>query len=449
MENVIIQKQLSDYLTEILKYLITATEKLKIDKVIPKVLVTYWWMEQDEKGNGQGRNAQATETQKYEVDKLLDILISKNSEIADKITKFGEKAKSIAGDNPFPAFINNLVNNATSIARLIISIYLKETGELKVNKRIVQKVCKEFIRDTTSPTYSASFVFLVQNFRALRRFKLKKFIEFRPISENDYKLFSSSSWDIPSIQRKPWLGSRDWICTVESIGDKSSTAAFNSRTDILDLIAGALAIAQPGRAHFFFLSGRYKSVFFNFGTTSGGEYVYTSRSGGVITLDQQGIRRFQKAFVLVQQILKSTTYKSLRLPFRRLRLSSTRRDVNDSFVDYVISLERLLASDSENLEVTFRFRMRGAALLPKSFGTERERLTLMSKLYKLRSNIVHGNESAEEVEEFSQKIEQVFVSIFKTYAKLLTKYKTDSKLTEILDDALVKGGSSIIKRNLN
>lgn len=446
MTNTEIEHKLFDGLIEILSILRNTADEINVDKELPKITIDYFWMQKDGKGNGQGKRAQALVPLLYKADSLLDKLIEADKNLANKVNEFGEIAISIVTNDSFPAFIApNFGKDTLSIAKLIISEYIREAGGLKVRKTVVKKVSKDFVSDISSNTYSSAFVFLVQNFKAPRPFQLNLNIKFRPISEDDYKQFSTiEPGRIPS-HKEPWFGSDDWICTIESSGDKSSTAAINSHRDILDLITGALALTSTGRANFFFLLGRYKSRFFNVMSAHGGDYVHSSGIGGAIVLDEKGIRNFRTSFNLVESIFTNPKYKSLRLPFRRLRLSSTRANDNDKFVDYVIGLERLLSSDSPNLEVTFRFRLRGAALLPESFGSEQDRLSLMSKLYRIRSDIVHGGEHVEEVRDIIEKTEQVFVAIFINYFHLLSAHENDKQLTERLDEALVKGGLAFRK----
>lgn len=443
-----IEKQISDGLIDILASLQKLADKYQIDKELPKVLVDYYWMEEDEKGNGRGKHAQTQVPLLYKADTLLEQLFDREQTITAKVIEFGENAKSIINDKSFPAFIApNIGSDPLSVAKLVISNYIQETGSLRINKRVAKRISREFVNDLSSPTYTALFIFLIHKFKATKPFQLNTSIKFRPINESDYKQFSTTGpGRIPS-NKEPWLGSNDWICLVESEGDKSTTDAINSHRDILEKITGALALTTSGRASFFLLSGRYKSRFFNFMETHGGDYVHTSGVGGVVVnLDEVGLRRFRKTFKLVESIFDNSKYKVLRLPFRRLRLSSTRGNDNDKFVDYVIGLERLLAADSENLEVTFRFRLRGAALLPKSFGTERDRLNLMSKLYGIRSNIVHGREDPTEVRDLLLQTEQVFVAIFRNYSRLLSTSENESELMKKLDEALIKGGSVVVKR---
>src|SRR5262249_10575839 len=108
----------------------------------------------------------------------------------------------------------------------------------------------------------------------------------------------------------------------------------------------------------------------------------------------EAIARFRRNFARLTLIGKDDRLAHLRLPVRRLRMSSARSHDEDHVVDCVIALENLLASDSPQLETTFRFRLRGAAILPESFGNVPERIKLMGQLYELRSKTVHGSKTA-------------------------------------------------------
>lgn len=440
-----IVEQLYTGLVDILTDFGEIADKHGVSKELPRVWIDYWWLEVDEKGDGKGKSAKTLMPILYKAGDLIDQLIEKEEGISDKLITFGEKAKSVINDESFPAFTMPMDDNPLSIAKIIISKYIEEVESLTLNESVAHRISREFFDDITSQEYTASFVYLVQGFKAPKPFRLNSHIEFRPINDDDYKRFSPVESRRAPSHREPWLGSSDWICSIESTGDKSSADAFNSRPEIMEKIIGSLALTTSGRASFFFLLGRYKSRFFDAIRSYGGDYLYSSGVGGKVNLDTEGVKRFKNNFKLIESIFTNSKYKALRLPFRRFRLSSTRRDDNDKFVDYIIGLERLLAADSENLEVTFRFRLRGAALLPESFGKERKRISLMNKLYKIRSKIVHGSENPEQVSALLPETEKVFVAVFSNYAKLLSTTKGDKEITRRLDDALVNGGSSILK----
>jgi hypothetical protein len=446
MVNTKIEQKIANRLQLILKYTTKIAKKNSLEIELPRAEVDYFWLEQDEKGNGQGRRGQTNVPLLYKADDLVDQVTSIDQTLTHKITKFGVYVKSIISNISFPAFIESSIGKEPlSIAKLIISQYLQEVGTLKIRKSVIKKITKEFVDDICSESYSAIFVILVQNFKAPRSFRLSSNIKFRPICTNDYIKYSVVEPGAVPSHKEPWVGSNDWICIVEDTGPKSTTTAMGSHREYLDKIAGALTLTNNGRANFYLLQSSYKSRFFNIMNGRGGDFVHSSGIGSTIDLDNRGVTKYKNSYKLVNTIVNDSKYESLRLPFRRLRLSSTRGNDNDKFVDYIVGLERLLSPDSPNLEITFRFRLRGASLLSKSFGSERARLFLMSNLYNIRSNIVHGKESLGEVQEFLGKSEQIFIDIFWNYAKLLSKYNSDSILIKKLDEALVKGGYNFVR----
>ena len=107
----------------------------------------------------------------------------------------------------------------------------------------------------------------------------------------------------------------------------------------------------------------------------------------------------------------------------------------------MIGLERLLATDSENLETTFRVRLRGAALLPDLFGNPRERIDLMNSLYSMRSRVVHGDANVAEVNEYLPWAEKVLKAIFLWYLSHTETLGSRQEVVRKLDEGLVTGGA--------
>jgi hypothetical protein len=132
----------------------------------------------------------------------------------------------------------------------------------------------------------------------------------------------------------------------------------------------------------------------------------------------------------------------LQLPLRRLRASASRQEVEDHLVDCVIGLERLLAPDSEALETTFRFQLRGAALLPDRFGSPAERRQLMKNLYRVRSKIVHGSATQSQVREYCPKAEEVLREILLWYLHVGTALGNAQTVAEKPDEALIASASA-------
>jgi hypothetical protein len=81
----------------------------------------------------------------------------------------------------------------------------------------------------------------------------------------------------------------------------------------------------------------------------------------------------------------------------RFHLADYRAYSSDRFVDYVESLEYLLVPDSDEGEISYKFRTRAALLLGRNKGAD-ERDSLLSEFkqaYHLRSVIVHGDKKEE------------------------------------------------------
>lgn len=157
-------------------------------------------------------------------------------------------------------------------------------------------------------------------------------------------------------------------------------------------------------------------------------------------MDDANVESFRKNYALVRRIFSEPQLEYLRLPFRRLRASASRTENEDRLVDYVIGLERLLARDTETLEVAFRFRLRGASLLPSTFGDVSERRKFMRELYSLRSAIVHGSAKTESVNEMVPQAEAALKAIFLWFG-IVSETGQVQNLIQNLDNALVEGGS--------
>ncbi len=237
------------------------------------------------------------------------------------------------------------------------------------------------------------------------------------------------------------LNTRDWICRIETTSAKTSFAAVNRHHDAIEEIAGSLNLAAKGSATFKLLESRCKSPYFGLGVIGGGTPTRTRRSSGNIVMDQAGVDAFKKCYAGVTGILGNERLRFLRLPFNRLRAASSRQENEDQLVDYVIALERLLASDSPALETTYRFQLRGAALLPASFGTESQRMAMMRDLYSLRSKVVHGTAQLLELQEMVPRAEEILRYIFNWYLDHTTTFPDGKTVITALDQAMVRGGT--------
>jgi hypothetical protein len=88
----------------------------------------------------------------------------------------------------------------------------------------------------------------------------------------------------------------------------------------------------------------------------------------------------------------------LRIPLERLnsaKLHLHSAHVADSVLDLGIALEALLCSDDEPLELSYRFRVRGALLRGGDYALRKDTYEVLKELYLLRSKVAHGKEVKE------------------------------------------------------
>ncbi|MBI4299053.1 MAG: hypothetical protein HY666_04755 [Chloroflexi bacterium] len=378
-----------------------------------------------------------------------------------------ELLKQLGAHDPARISLQNLAREAASIlergswpsagspqrsperlAQLLIFIFLKEHLAFSPDAATIDRICSAFVDDVLSNTIQVTSKYLIESFSAPAEFQLDDHDLFRPIAADDLEQFGAvDHGQMPGFDR-PWLSTSHWICEASDDGPKDNSAeALNRRFDHIDQILGALNLTAPGRVSCQLLSTSLASPFFGFGHIWSRNTLYSSRSGGKVVLDDAGVESFKKNYQLVKMVFGEARLERLRLPFRRLRAASFRREDEDKLVDYVIGLERLLASDSPNLEVTFRFRLRGAAILPPYFGDAACRKSFMSKLYGLRSTVVHGGAKATEVSEVSEmlpKAEAALRAVFLWFGSALDSGKL-TDIVEKLDRELIDGASAWVE----
>jgi hypothetical protein len=211
---------------------------------------------------------------------------------------------------------------------------------------------------------------------------------------------------------------------------------------MIDQISVALNLAKEGRASFTLLEQSLESTFLSIGRMRSNQPTASSGAGGQLALDASDVQAAISIYDKVKRIPADPHYQHLRPPYRRLRDAASRRQREDILVDHVIGLESLLGSDSERLEITFRFCLRGAALLPDSFGDPRERIKLMNDLYRLRSGVVHGKAQQPRVSEMLSKAENVLRAIFRFHLDNVDTLGNTDEVIRKLDEAMVSGGQS-------
>lgn len=94
---------------------------------------------------------------------------------------------------------------------------------------------------------------------------------------------------------------------------------------------------------------------------------------------------------LVDAVITARADRRLALALRRFDSAYERRNREDSFIDLWIAFEALLLPDG-NQELTYRAALRIARLAGTTPSERKEAFDLAKASYRLRSNIVHGNE---------------------------------------------------------
>ena len=286
-------------------------------------------------------------------------------------------------------------------------------------------------------------VYVVESFVASEHFQLDDEVEFRKIDDDDIDRFGREPWSRRLPVQAPWLDTRQWICDIRHSGAKSFDT-INWHNEGVQEIVTALALTKSGSANFKQLGSYLESPFLHSGTGSGGRPISSGGIAGPVDLSAKDIEEFKSNYGRVQRI-QNNSKSLLQLPLRRMRAASERTASEDKLVDYVIGLERLLARDTPALESTWRFRLRGAALLPESFGDAKQRMKLLGDLYGARSGIVHGNVSDDKVIELLPKAEAALRSIILWYIRRTEAGANADQIGSELDEALVGGGSTYAK----
>lgn len=328
-------------------------------------------------------------------------------------------------------------NSDRAVGDLIYE-YLKRKNALELDERLVEQISREYIDDHMSSRIRQRSVVRLEGFSSPNSFNVSDTIVIRPIERRDIEQFGkktlrSSNTELP-------VKEDDWICEMSHAAPKSDMLSLDLFRDMMDSVATALQLSATGRAIFKHLGTMSISPFFDTGTMWSSGFYVTRRTGSTMDLTSERIVLIRENYERIQRIKSTESLEYLRLPLRRLRLSSERKNDDDSLIDNVIGLERLLCPDIDRHEAAFRFRLRGAALLPESYGTDRMRIDLMKNLYDLRSSVVHGNPDATEVAVWSERSEKILKEIFSWYLNRMDAKSNREGTSKLLDNAMVKGG---------
>jgi hypothetical protein len=402
---------------------------------VPRTSYEVFWMEPMNESGSQSREESRTEPSAAS----MFFNIRDNLELIPDVKSYIQMAEQ---------FVHKYPTVATSGTDLVVAPlidYYNTTGTLTLDEDVLYEICHRFTEVADNPDMTVGTVYLVEKFSAPSEFSLDERIVFRPLSVDDVDKFGRMYAFTGPYGRPPRLDMRHWICEIRHTGPKNTYEAINRSQYFPDQIAAALALATGGGSRFHLIRNSVVTPYLSMGIVVGGTPFSSGPQGEPVALTEDGIQQFQFYYRKVRRILESNhrKYRHLQLPIRRLRAASQRTVSEDQFVDYIIGLERLLASDTPALEVTFRFRMRGAALLPDEFGNAEARLKLMGDLYTLRSEIVHGNKkaTADEIQRHLPIAERVLKSILRWFMKASEKYPSEEIIRQEIDRNLVAGGA--------
>lgn len=319
--------------------------------------------------------------------------------------------------------------------------YFTMVGEVAVNESALRRIAERYVTDVQSNDFDFVTTFQVAQFNAASAFTLNKQTSFRPVSSADIEHFG---YELLPVRRPPRLNKRDWICTVTQKFPMDDVAASHRSRDYWDRLIGGLGLSNNGDAWFSLLCEGPRSPFLrghHYGTD---HRIHSSPYGPSVSLGPEDINRYREMMERVTTICDQEV-KSLFVAFRRFRAAAGRAAIEDKITDLAIGLESLLAPDSGTGEISFKFRMRGAALLPNRFGSVGARMKLMQKLYKARCDIVHGSLSDNsDRSALMHQATDIFRIIFDELSR--TSASVKDSIAE-LDEEMTNGGETWLARN--
>ncbi|NQW23680.1 MAG: hypothetical protein HQ475_09585 [SAR202 cluster bacterium] len=411
---------------------------------LPREHYKVMWLEQDDATHASSRFEDYTEAsfQLYETQESDDY---EQMQSLPAVLAFLSIASKFADEQgkQTPMF----PREGSSLARQLMWRYFTAVGSFKLEEAILTKMCEEYYEDLEGPTAVVSSTFQITDFEAEAEFDLSEGIKFRRLNMDDIKRFgrvyqSGIAGMIQPFTSDRRLNLKDWICVAEQTSLKNTMEVINSHRNLGDDIAAALSLAASGRSAFTMLANKWKSPYMDMGVMSSGNPFFSTGQAGQVFLNESGIHDFQEAYSAIREISEGSELQYLKLPLRRLRSASSRSNNEDHIVDFVVGMESLLTDDTESLESTFRFRLRGASLLSSAHGTAREKIDLMNKIYDLRSRVVHGNAMDAEVKAMAPQVETVFKEILRWYINRSKPIGDSKAVVRKIDEMFVESGSN-------
>lgn len=326
------------------------------------------------------------------------------------------------------------------VALQLVGEVFEQEGRFNYNSERCEEVSRLLARDLTASTFEAKHLFLVKDFHAPSAFDLSEEIAIRPVTRDDAEQCARRTRAFPSISdynRYPVLG-EDWVIDATVSGPRSTNQAIEwPHEGGKDAVRVALTLACSGHSSLYHLMSYSAHPFASVGTSWGTlpEGLGAARHGAM-NFSAEHVASAQRLFGQLtgaSQALRS----GLTFAMRRMLSGADRRNDEDRVVDYVIALERLLAPDSSSLEVTYRFRMRGAVILPDSYGDAERRLALMTDLYEARSRVVHGD-GQQDAGATADQAGEVLRSVLLWYLEPSHLFQEPRSLMRTIDQQMVR-----------
>ncbi|MBL4869357.1 MAG: hypothetical protein JKX72_00215 [Robiginitomaculum sp.] len=433
-------------LEQAIKKIIELASKHK--KELLKVQHTLRWMEPTGKGRSEGRS----DTIEVPYFKALYDDLKTELEVSKEVSEFRVFIESfVKKKGKFLPFFSS-EQNAQRQVEIIFGSYFYKAQSLRLDKGIIQKTCEQFVEEICSDETTLVAILQIKDFDATSSFDLEEGITFRPITMTDIQeCCIRRRFEIPTPSNI--LNLNDWVCEIRKPINKANAGSqpdvakeltSNNFHDLPELIAEALNLTFSGRAAINMMYETIESPYISFGTSMGGNEIYTCRHGEQTRINKRQINKLKEIYTVLKTYRGTKGYKDLNLALRRLRAAAGRQNFEDHIVDCVIGMEYLLAPDGREGETTYKCKIRGASLLSDKFGDVEARKKFMGDLYSKRSAIVHGCKGAsKDIVELSEKAEEALREIFVWYLTTGLSIGNRQEIATKLDATFIKGAKKI------
>lgn len=259
-------------------------------------------------------------------------------------------------------------------------------------------------------------------------------VSIRPVTEEELWEFGSMGlrWVFPSALTVP---SEEWnILDIELRHERQEVNPPVIFEVIRGAVLTALQLASSGWLRVIDLG---RTTNYGMGAVvrarSGGPMPRELRSQGTYVLDGQVAQRLKDSWPRLREIMESQDHY-LRLPAQRLMDGVGRNRVEDAIIDYAIGLEALLGVE---VELMYRFGLRGATVLAWDGGNKRQFFKELKDFYSVRSSIVHGRHVAQSKLDNAHSVgENALRDVW--WWCFMTGTPTFKKVLSIIDDRILE-----------